>query len=235
MALVIKQPTTPDDFVLMPHTRAKLEAVLDGTVRFPGNGVSALLLYGLYGTGKTTMANLLPGWIETAKSTDILKTTSVGKIVDTESPNFSTYPCAQSQNGASLISNIQNTCSFVSWNSSGLHYIILDEVDLLTSAASASLKAIMNREDVVFILTTNHLPKIDPGVINRSIILDLNAAPTPDWVEKIKGIYTTSGLPAPSDLAIEGIVKAGNGSARTILTDLEITESKRSKNTGRLV
>ena len=229
MALVINQPSSPDDFALMPHTKAKLEAVLDGTIRFPGNGVSALLLYGLYGTGKTTMANLLPGWIETTKTTDILKTVPIGKVVDTENPNFSTYPCAQGQNGAVMINNIQNQCSFVSWNTSGLHYVFLDEVDLLTPAASASLKAIMNRQDVVFILTTNHLPKIDPGVINRSVILDLNAAPTPTWVTKIKEIYADSGLTPPPDQAIEGIIKAGNGSARTILTDLEIAEAKRRK------
>lgn len=228
MALVIKQPSSPDDFALMPHTRAKLEAVLDGTIRFPGNGITALLLYGLYGTGKTTMAKLLPGWLETVKTTATLTNLPVGKVVATEDPVYSLYPCAQGQNGATLINNIQNTCSYMSWNASNLHYVILDEVDLLTAAASASLKAIMNRQDVVFILTTNHLEKIDPGVINRSIVLDLNAAPTPEWVVKIKGIYTASGLVAPPDQAIEGIVNAGNGSARTILTDLEITEARRT-------
>jgi len=31
-----------------------------------------VILYGLYGTGKTTMARLLPGLIETARTTDVL-------------------------------------------------------------------------------------------------------------------------------------------------------------------
>jgi len=229
MALVINQPSSPDDFALMPHTRAKLEAILDGTIRIPGNGVSSILLYGLWGTGKTTMANLLPGWLETVRTTPYLQTGQVGQVVDTTTPNHDVHPCAQGQNGVTMINNIQNTCNYMSWNVSNLHYIILDEVDLLTTAASASLKAIMNRNDVIFILTTNHLDKIDPGVMNRSIVLDLNAAPTPAWLAKIKDIYADSGVTAPPDHAIEGIIKAGNGSARTILTDLEVAEAKRNR------
>lgn len=232
MALVIKQPSSPDDFALMPHTRAKLEAVLDGTIRFPGNGITALLLYGLYGTGKTTMAKLLPGWLETVKTTATLTNLPVGKVVATEDPVYSLYPCAQVQNGATLINNIQNTCSYMSWNASNLHYVILDEVDLLTAAASASLKAIMNRQDVVFILTTNHLEKIDPGVINRSIVLDLNAAPTQAWVIKIKEIFRASNINPPCDEAIARIVEAGHGSARSILSDVEIAHSLIQENKG---
>jgi DNA polymerase III delta prime subunit len=184
------------------------------------------------GTGKTTMAYLLPGWLDTAKTTDALQTVGVGKITDTQSPYYDFHSCAQGQNGVSLISTIQQRCSLVSLNTSNLHFIILDEVDNLTVAAHASLKAVMNYTHVVFILTTNNLDKVDKGIINRSILLDMNAAPTNAWVEKIAEIYLQSNLIAPPDNAIASIVNAGYGSARTIFTDIEIAEAKRNKSTG---
>jgi DNA polymerase III delta prime subunit len=227
VTLVINKPAKPDDFVLITQTRKKLEAVLDGTVKFPGNGVCSLLLHGTYGTGKTTMAMLLPGWLETCKTTNYLDSGLPSQVIDYANPNYNLYPCAQGQNGVAMISNIQNFTGFVSFNQSNLHYVLLDEVDLLTPAASASLKAIMNRPDVVFILTTNHLNQVDKGVINRSILLDMDAPPTNAWVNKIKNIYSASGIAPPSDEAIALIVEAGQGSARSILTDIEITQTLR--------
>ncbi len=229
MTLVINKPVKPDDFVLITQTMKKLEAVLDGTVKFPGNGVCGLLLHGTYGTGKTTMAMLLPGWIETCKTTDYLDSGLASQVIDHANPNYNLYPCAQGQNGVAMISNIQNFTGFVSFNQSNLHYVLLDEVDLLTPAASASLKAIMNRPDVVFILTTNHLNQVDKGVINRSILLDMDAPPTNAWVNKIQKIYSASGMTPPSDEAIARIVEAGQGSARSILTDIEITQTLRGE------
>ena len=231
MALVVQQPVKPDDFVLMTQTRSKLEAVLDGTVKFPGNGVCSLLLHGIYGTGKTTMANLLPGWIETCKKTSFLANNLVGQVVDQVQPHYTFFGCAHGQNSVTMFNNIQESTSLVSFNNSNLHYVILDEVDHLTPAASASLKAIMNRQDVVFILTTNHLNKVDAGVINRSILLDMNAAPPNAWISKLKQICAESNVNPPSDQALTGIILAGQGSARSILTDMEITNTKRSSNT----
>lgn len=229
MTLVINKPVKPDDFVLIAQTRKKLEAVLDGTVKFPGNGVCSLLLHGTYGTGKTTMAMLMPGWLETCKTTDYLDAGLPSHVIDYANPNYNLYPCAQGQNGVAMISNIQNFTGFVSFNQSNLHYVILDEVDLLTPAASASLKAIMNRPDVVFILTTNHLNQVDKGVINRSILLDMDAPPTSAWVNKIKNIYSASSMAPPTDESIARIVEAGQGSARSILTDIEITQTLRNE------
>ena len=232
MALIVPAPKTPDDFVLMAQTKHKLHLILDGTINFPGNGVSGLVLYGIYGTGKTTMANLLPGWIETAKSTSFLANNLVGQLVDHSDPYYSFQACAQGQNGASIISNIINGTSLISLNSSGLHYVILDEVDILTTAAIASLKSIMNRKNIVFILTTNNLNKIDRGVMNRSVLLDMNAAPTNEWINKIIDIYQGSGLKPPLPSKIAGVVTAGNGSARSIFTDIEFAESLRAARQG---
>lgn len=232
MALIVPTPTMPDDFVLMAHTKDKLHAVLNGMINFPANGVSGLVLYGIYGTGKTTMANLLPGWIETAKTTNFLASNPLGQLVDLTNPYFTFQACAQGQNGASVIGNIQNSTSFISLNDSDLHYVILDEVDILTAAAISSMKSIMNRKNVVFILTTNNLNKIDPGVMNRSILLDMNAAPTNDWVTKITSIYQLSGMTAPSPSKIAGVIAAGNGSARSIFTDIEFAESLKTTKQG---
>lgn len=232
MALIVPTPTMPDDFVLMAHTKDKLHAVLNGMINFPANGVSGLVLYGIYGTGKTTMANLLPGWIETAKTTNFLAGNPLGQLVDQTNPYFTFQACAQGQNGASVIGNIQNSTSLISLNDSDLHYVILDEVDILTAAAISSMKSIMNRKNVVFILTTNNLNKIDPGVMNRSILLDMNAAPTNDWVTKITSIYQLSGMTAPSPSKIAGVIAAGNGSARSIFTDIEFAESLKTTKQG---
>jgi DNA polymerase III delta prime subunit len=232
MALIVPTPTMPDDFVLMAHTKDKLHAVLNGMINFPANGVSGLVLYGIYGTGKTTMANLLPGWIETAKTTNFLASNPLGQLVDLTNPYFTFQACAQGQNGASVIGNIQNSTSLISLNDSDLHYVILDEVDILTAAAISSMKSIMNRKNVVFILTTNNLNKIDPGVMNRSILLDMNAAPTNDWVTKITSIYQLSGMTAPSPSKIAGVIAAGNGSARSIFTDIEFAESLKTTKQG---
>ena len=222
-------PTCLNDFALHQTSRYKIESILDGTMSFPDNGVNGIILHGLYGTGKTTMANLLPGLIETSKADPVAHSLPPGDIVDTMGPNSHYHPCVQGQNGVSLINSIQNSTSFVPWNASGLHYVILDEVDLLTDAAKASFKALMNYTHVVFIMTTNHLNQVDPGVQNRSVLIDMNVPPASHWRPILRRIYTQSGLVPPADATLDQVVVAGRGSARSIFSDVVMSANQARK------
>jgi replication-associated recombination protein RarA len=217
MMITYPQPISPNDFALKVDTRLRLHNVLERITPVPANGVCGIILYGLYGSGKTAMSKLLPGWIETAKTTQV---TDVGLITDEHDANYAYHFCRIGNNSTTLLDKIEYSCSFVSFNKSNLHYVILDEVDNLTPAALSSLKAIMNFKHVVFIMTSNHLNKIDAGVINRSIVLDMNAAPTSIWVSKIQTDLASLGISNITSAAIEGVVNAGKGSCRTILTDI---------------
>jgi DNA polymerase III delta prime subunit len=225
-AISVPPPKCLNDFALLPTSRHKLESILDGTLSFPDHGVCGIIFYGLYGTGKTTMAKLLPGLLETAKTDPNVSTLAPGAITDTTRPITSYHPCIPGQNGVTLINLIQTMTSYISRNSSDFHYVILDEVDLLTDAAKASFKALMNRTNAVFLMTTNNLNEIDMGVQNRSVLIDMNVPPPTHWRPLLRRVYTDSGLTAPADAVLDQVVLAGRGSARSIFTDVVMSANQ---------
>ena len=219
-------PQCLNDFALLPTSRYKLASMLDQSMAFPANGVNGVVLFGLHGTGKTTMANLLPGLLESSKAHADPENLDPGTLVDTHSPSSQYYACMQGQNGVTLIQGIQSSTGFVAWNASGLHYVTLDEVDLLTDAAMTSFKSLMNRKNVVFIMTTNHLDKIDAGIQNRSVLIDMNQPPPANWRPLLRRIYTDASLTPPSDATLDQVVQAGRGSARSIFNDIVMSANQ---------
>jgi hypothetical protein len=97
-AVTVPEPRCLDDFALQPNSKFKLESILDLTLPFPGNGVCGIILYGLYGTGKTTLGNLLPGLIDFAKSDPAASIQQPGQMISSDDTYFDHHPCAQGQN-----------------------------------------------------------------------------------------------------------------------------------------
>jgi hypothetical protein len=104
---------------------------------------------------------------------------------------------------------------------------ILDEIDNLTDLAQASFKAIMNRSNVVFVMTTNHLEKLDMGIQNRSVLIDMNLPPPQQWRPILKRVFTDAGLAPPPDQVLDQTVVAGRGSARSIFSDVVLSANHR--------
>ena len=198
-------PTTLEECVISDAlSKDKLGKIINKVIPFPAFGKCGILLHGPYGTGKTTVARLIPELMEQA--------------CDGKDAIYVLYPCAQSKNGSNLIAVIERSTELVSFNSSGLHYTILDEVDNLTDAAQRSLKAIMTGLHGVFIMTTNHIGQIDKGIVSRCHVIHMLQADPKDWLPRVKEIILSMGANLPPDSSLIPIIKQCNGSGREVLT-----------------
>jgi len=97
-------------------------------------------------------------------------------------------------------------------------------MNLLTShddqTRITDFKAIMGKHHVVFVMTTNNLDKIDAGIQNRSVLIDMNVPPPAYWRPILRRVYTDANLNSPTDAVLDQVVIAGRGSARSIFSDV---------------
>lgn len=203
MSKLNTQPTTLNDVVISNNAaKVRLDQLVSGQIPFPAHK-SGILLWGTWGTGKTTLARMLPDLFEQPRSGN--------------AAFYDFWQCGAGSNGSQMLAQGEQRTIYNSSNGSGLHYVILDEVDNLTELAQKQLKVWMNRTDVVFILTTNYLPKVDNGVQNRCYLIEMNAAQPSDWLPLVQRVIASYGvLPVP-DSALLPVIADCEGSARDIL------------------
>ena len=211
-----------DDFVISDaKSKQKLDSIVNGKLPFPLFGKNCICLWGTYGTGKSTLALLLPQLLE--QSANLLGSNRVSGLFQ-----ITTYwdltECAIGMNSVTMLNDLNARCkSMTAMSSSGWHYEILDEVDNLTVAAQASLKtAITFANSTIFIITTNHPSKLDAGLKDRSILIEMNQPKPSDCVPLAKNFFRKMGLEGDevAEEVFAGLATASRGSLREFGTSV---------------
>ena len=194
-------PKTVSDIVFKStNEQQQIMDIVNGKVPFP-TSKCGILLYGVWGTGKSALAKLLPDAIEMNKTGN--------------NSNYNYQRIGSGNNGVKVVTQIEQQAAFMPLGSS-YHYFILDEIDLLKGDVMDSFKQAMNLPNCVFVLTTNNFSAIDKGVLSRCVRVEFNAAPSANWLPKIKYILADNGV-TRSDKELLDAIDLCKGDAREIL------------------
>lgn len=200
------------------ETKDLLLDILHHNIDFPTNGRNTLLLYGSYGSGKTTYANIFFSEYENSFEERSLLLNSM-RVNDIEVDG--------NEKITTTVDKINTIANFVPLNRSNKHFFLFDEVDGYNEKQQQRLKSCLNREDIVCVMTTNHIQRIDKGLRSRCFEVEFNASSNIyDYVQRMKQIIHQHKLSMLADDVLYDIAERGKGDWREICATLQRVCSK---------
>ena len=204
--MLITNPQTTADMVFADTVSETLiHSLLNQTLPFPIAGKSAVLLYGTFGSGKTTYAEIFCKDFEERR----------GGNADDVVIEF--ISCDSTENITQILKRCESIRELAAFNNSDLHYFVFDEVDNLTADAQRKLKAFLNYSNIVCVLTTNYVDKVDDGVKSRCHMVNFNATQSANYLHRVKQIIRQNNLPMPSDAQLLEKIENADGDWREIV------------------
>ena len=175
-----------------------------------GHCKKPLLLHGPFGSGKTTIANLLPSAIEKIPKTELL-------ITELMAVEFQTI--------SDLKKHFDNSTRYLNCIEQNRLYIIINEMRL-SYASGLAFRDILDdiHEEIQVIITTNYPHSVDAGVLDRCTKLNVPRITAPDWLTKVQFIAQSEGVTI-NDETMLNFLNAQlnfNPSIRDLMTELEL-------------
>lgn len=205
----IFEPKKFEDLVFASaNTKSILEDIKNGVLEI-GEIKHGIILYGSFGSGKTTAAKIICDMIETTKSGNPM-------YVD---PTY--IDCDGTESFLNILNNAEKRRCVMSMNHSDYHYFIFDEADQLSKKSQSKLRMFMQKKRVISIITTNVLLNVDNGVRDRCYQLEWNPPHQSEIIDRVKRVVVEQNLVMPSDDVLYQLTSSSNGSWREILPKLQ--------------